>query len=511
MNKEEKNQKITISPSQAILLYISNLRVTEDTTAAEKLYLTGVNSENDRKLFQQICRNPTLKKYCVSTDFKIINEDRTRRYFETQLAYHTVLDYVTSIDLSKLKQFLAELESIVQEEDELIVGRVLQGKHDDEDTLLVKEYIDHLERIKNKTLYPDLDNETARTTIEYIIKCTFVSVYVANNDKLPINIYGKGIYNSLERGKSSLPQQTQVRTRSYGLLKSYMPVPEDDVARLAEEHNYIKSADQASYTPNAYWIQHNAKKLMHPFSNSISGTVLCQLRANLELDKNKKGLLDSFDDFIKYIRLAISSLLFHSGGHSLYEFCAVFSVEIIKKMLGKLDGYQHITIESLFYHNNANAFQTALMKTIEFNHRVLVRQSVHAELINLSVFNDKKPVLKKVIRTGILHQFEQQIDKYVEQYDDFIKQQRFGRARLGQQKLKFLKKYSRLIEQEINNEDVEQIKLDINNMQEKYIMCFGENKSSKSLAIVKNIVKEFDRIYQHLQEQSISGRDHAQT
>ena len=58
-----------------------------------------------------------------------------------------------------------------------------------------------------------------------------------------------------------------------------MPLPQDDIARAEAAIGYLKPSDQAIYNENAAWVQGNFERLVHPFSNSISGTMLCQLRS----------------------------------------------------------------------------------------------------------------------------------------------------------------------------------------------------------------------------------------
>jgi len=54
---------------------------------------------------------------------------------------------------------------------------------------------------------------------------------------------------------------------------------------------YIKPSDQAKYDKEALWIQKSFSHLVHPYSNSLSGTLLCQLRALLhcKLQKTASG------------------------------------------------------------------------------------------------------------------------------------------------------------------------------------------------------------------------------
>ncbi|HHF7365835.1 TPA: hypothetical protein ACPSKY_000936 [Legionella bozemanae] len=94
---------------------------------------------------------------------------------------------------------------------------------------------------------------------------------------LPLDIYGEGIY--LERGKATKENQSKTTTSALGLLQSSDPVPLDDPARMTQIQEFLKPSEQSTYDPNAQWVKDNFSRLVHPFSNSISGTMLCQIRA----------------------------------------------------------------------------------------------------------------------------------------------------------------------------------------------------------------------------------------
>src|SRR5438128_1292501 len=112
-NKNLQNtQKIRLSPGQAILILIEKYRnklttllknpektvfINEQIKNLESyleklylLYLSGIKSEEDSSEFRKAMADESLQKYIIVYDYEEIDNDPTRRYFETHLAAATL-------------------------------------------------------------------------------------------------------------------------------------------------------------------------------------------------------------------------------------------------------------------------------------------------------------------------------------------------------------------------------------------------------------------------------------
>ncbi|HRE31315.1 MAG TPA: hypothetical protein PLD88_05010, partial [Candidatus Berkiella sp.] len=127
---------------------------------------------------------------------------------------------------------------------------------------------------------------------------------------------GKGYYSNQQRGREiKPPAQTSTRSKNWGLLKSYMPVPIDDIAYANKPFDFMRYVEHGKFLESE-WTQYHFSQLIHPFSNSISGTMLIQVRALLGLLQKNEGLTQ--EQAKAYFTLFASTFLLSMGSHSLY-------------------------------------------------------------------------------------------------------------------------------------------------------------------------------------------------
>lgn len=373
--------KLTISPGQALLLLIDHYKNdTSKLNELKKLYLSGPQNHDDFDKIQSLFSHRILSSYQIDFDPMTISEDATRRYFETHLAYESLAHGLDKINISDLKQHVDNLYGLLCAGDKYEIEHVLQGEVRLSDPVVYKEYSDYLKKLRTKQLFPQFSDEQ-REKIELLVKSSFLGVANAWYNILPLDIYDTGIYSETERGRLILDEQDSTRSQNLGLIKSSMPIALDDIARSQDDIPYLKPADQASFIENTQWVQANFDKMVHPFSNSISGTMLCQLRANAKLKGADQGVFThSGEQMQTFIQLLASSMTFYSGGHTLYEFIAPLSLAAVRNEFSSTSGFEQLNLESTYLTGNETAFDAALKDTLEYNKIFLMRQLLHSQM-----------------------------------------------------------------------------------------------------------------------------------
>ena len=76
--------KTVISPGQGLLLLIDHYKADLATVdQLKRLYLSGAVTPTNKQAIVALMTDPVLSSYRVSFDKRTINEDPSRRYFET--------------------------------------------------------------------------------------------------------------------------------------------------------------------------------------------------------------------------------------------------------------------------------------------------------------------------------------------------------------------------------------------------------------------------------------------
>lgn len=277
--------KITVG--QALLILLAKYRNNaEKYNELKHLYLAGAKNETTRLAIDTYLQDPALAEFQISKAPEDITHDSSRRYFETHLAYETLSSKLEKLTPAEINQHLDAVKGTAYSSYADLYEEVLQGEYSPSDTT-EREYADYLTKLQKKEIFAEFTEEQ-RQKISAIVSAAFVAMIVASQGPhlLPLDIYGEGIY--LERGKATKENQSKTTTSALGLLQSSDPVPLDDPARMTQIQEFLKPSEQSTYDPNAQWVKDNFSRLVHPFSNSISGTMLCQIRALAKIQELKK-------------------------------------------------------------------------------------------------------------------------------------------------------------------------------------------------------------------------------
>ncbi|WP_115707219.1 hypothetical protein [Legionella sainthelensi] len=406
--------KPKISPGQAILLVLQENRLTtKEKLRLQALYITGCESDDDISFLTAVISRATktssyLQAVDISFDAQIIDTDPSRRYFETHLAYHTTISEIKKLKQDQIQHHYTHVLELIKNYDPVLgdsLKDVADGKltppWDDLGKIKEKlgadvaEYLQAIGEAKKKFTSEEYGK------IKYVISATLLGLICtrlyANKAKenpelfseLPINIYGKGIYAPSYRGRQARDGLHFFSTT--GIMKSNTPAPyHKDPVRYANtdtQHSFtFKPTENSQYVlgkNEKNWSDDNFAKLLQPFVNSISGTMLSQLRACSLLLSDNKFQFNEIGSFSNYIKCLISSMLYLSGGHTFYEFTSPFQVKEIQDAYREILGFEEqMTLKNLFYQTNYEAFSQALSNAGEYNFHIVKRALVHEELID---------------------------------------------------------------------------------------------------------------------------------
>ncbi|MDF1758498.1 MAG: hypothetical protein P1U74_09415 [Legionellaceae bacterium] len=359
----------------------------------KRLYLTGGNNPlNSVAICDILLSEPLFKDTDFQIDDHSISNDKNRRYFESALAYWTVKENINKINIDDLKQFIEASFSLLKkskpEQYYKTIAEVLDGEctipsfH----PLHSLEFSNYIADIKNGSIFRSSDfTEEERVKIIWLIRAVYCCMLNgwARTD-MPLD----GIYyshkNYTDRGRLKYDKsQSSTRSSNYGILKSYMPVlGPDDLAYSEKPSFYRRSPEYCKPDPKSESVMDCFVQLVHPYVTGISGVMLVQLcvLAKLHDSDNETAYTKSFETFSQYIQIMSCALLFCSGGHSLYEYSTVLSLDETKDTFKYLHGFADLDIESLFYTNNERAVEKAFAATIKYKNFFEKRELLHQEL-----------------------------------------------------------------------------------------------------------------------------------
>lgn len=384
--------KPKITPGQGLLLLIKYYQ--EDSNKLnqlKKLYLSGTkNRYQCIALCDALLKEPLLKKYELVTDEKSIDSDPSRRYFETHLAYQTLKYQLSSVDIIDIYNHcnaiinLIDVETTSYEKNFNTISQVYEGKLT-RPSFKKREnyqYSFYIQRLKEGTVF-SMFSEKEREKITLLQRSVYMGLVNGwQRTDLPLDIYNTSRFGSKERGRvQRIDDQRTTRNQSFGLLKSHMPLSTDDIAFSDTPFSHIKSADYSTFDPDSEVVQACFQQLVHPFSNSISGCFLLQLRILARLHNDRSSIFtENLETFTKILRLTISSALYYSGGHSLYEYEAVLALPEIQDFFNYMHNFSKLDLVRIFYHDNQVAFDEALQATLQYNERLMQKNALHHEL-----------------------------------------------------------------------------------------------------------------------------------
>ncbi|STX51592.1 Uncharacterised protein [Legionella busanensis] len=384
---------ITLSFSQAILLLINCYKNELTAEKLKKLYLKGITSNEDLQyVINLFKRNQFDEKYQISTNARVINEDPIRRYFETHLAFETLLIVLDQIDWEDLSTYYEALYRLLPTIEQAKFKDYLNKTTSDHEDYLVEEYIDTLFKLKSNTSYNDF-SEIQKNKLSLIFKCAWLSSFIVKLPNIPLkNVYQVGFFAEQQRGRQIKLLKASAETHgpqfkiscysnNFGLMKNYMPIPKSDVIFTESGFSFIKSVDRVNFNLAAAWPKEHFSTLVHPFSCSISGTMLSQLRCMKKLEKTALLPFNNLEKFTSFLKCFTSSLLFSNGGHSYNEFLAVLKIPKVVSAFKFIDHFEEIDAINLMFKGNELQFNRALDKTITYTKVILAKQEVHDSLL----------------------------------------------------------------------------------------------------------------------------------
>ena len=394
--------KPKITPGQGLLLLIQHYQDDPNkVNQLKKLYLRGAcDGDSCIDLCTFLLEEPLLDDYELVIDEHSINADPSRRYFETHLAYETLQHQLPNMALRTLRYFYSKSAALVDQNisehkrktiNEVFKGECLEPSFHTKENRQINAYI---KRIKEGSIFQDL-SENAREKIKWLVRINYMGMVNGwRQTDMPIDIYRTHDW-FVNKGKiSHTREQLSTGNQHFGLMKSYMPLARNDKALASIPFTHVKSTEYNHFDRDSELVQACFQQLVHPFSNSISGLFLVQLRvmARLQQDNPKSTFTRSTEDFIQFIRLFLSTSLYYSGGHSLYEYMFVLKMAEVQEAFQCIPEFSALDLADLFYHGNESAFEVALQRTIHYNAQLSERKAIHYELLSHGFFKPPSPV-----------------------------------------------------------------------------------------------------------------------
>lgn len=405
-------QQRIITPGQGLLLLIKHYQHDPIKLQTYKsLYLNGANTtDNLLEMCNALLDNPVMTNVELIIDESSINGDPTRRYFETHLAYQSLKHQLHAITIAELASLYETILTIlaphIPSNKLITIHQVLNG-------MLIRptfqkrenyEFNFYIKKIIHGSIFSEF-SKIDREKILYLVKIIYLSLAHGWCDtKLPMDIYHSGRFSPSARGRvmRDMEDLRSMRNQHFGLLKGHMPLAMNDIARADTPFEHVKPGDYSTFNVDSPTIQECFNQLVHPFSNSISGSFLLLLRVLGYVYTQKSGtdFTPSLDKFILLIRLCISSSLYYSGGHSLYEYIAIIKTPEVQHFFEFIPEFSQLDLAKLFYDKNENAFDEALKDTLEYYEHLTARQSTHLELFSL--FNNHRQKAQSIFKTASL-------------------------------------------------------------------------------------------------------------
>ena len=365
-----------ISPGQGLLLLMDYYESNRPRyNQLVKYYLLGPSDLVEYNRIINELYHPILNDYTIDFSPHTITDDPTRRYFETHLAYWTLINGLDEFDSRELVMHNRTLEDLIEDSDLSLDW--IKSNVPEEYSLFFQGLADH-------SFIPDL-TMNQRDKLSELVQSVILGLAVASSydEILPINIYSLDFFEEEQRGREYRIDKSgdhtkyiyRILTQNWGLLKSLTPLGRDDIALSEKKINYLKPSDMSIFKEDAAWVHYNFNRLVHPFSNSISGTMLVQLRvlAGIKQHGLKDPLLLKIDSLSSYFKLMTSAMILHSGGHSYFEFLTPIMLDPVRKEFRDLPGFKLLNMESMLYTGNEPAVENAILESRAYNRITLLR------------------------------------------------------------------------------------------------------------------------------------------
>ncbi|OGT52494.1 MAG: hypothetical protein A3E84_03190 [Gammaproteobacteria bacterium RIFCSPHIGHO2_12_FULL_42_13] len=379
-----------ISFGQALLLLMDHHRGDKELLAKiKRLYLLGIpnqpaDSDVSRQFMRALLNDDVLQDYQISVDPDVISEDSSRRLFETHLAFETLKAVITRLNRVDVVSHYTALYAMLPISSQAAFNGYFTGSAP---AGVATEFADAVSQLHVNPHFK-IFSPTDLNKMELLLRIGLLGVIIARIFDLPLDIYGRGFFSLAARGRTVKEPPTvavgRLTTLSRGLMKSYMPTFYGDITHRDSGFSYLKPADAYQFKRGTAWPEYHFSSLIHPFSGSISGTMLILLRACKHLANQENLLFNTREKMGNFLVCFSSLLLCHSGGHSFFEFLAPLEIPEVRCAFSFIPGFEQLNLATLLMDGNEQAVDTALEKAIEYNTHILKLRAVHEDIKNLT-------------------------------------------------------------------------------------------------------------------------------
>ncbi|MDX2346543.1 MAG: hypothetical protein QNK11_06715, partial [Legionella sp.] len=274
-----------------------------------------------------------------------------------------------------------------------------------------------------------------------------------------------------------------------------------DIAMSEEEIPYLKAAEYTTFVEGSRWAEKNFEQFVHPYSNSISGTMLCQIRAIAKLRGEGK---ETPENLPLFTRLLACNIILMGGGHTLYEFSEPFNIPEIEKE------FSHMGFSEIYRFKNEAAFEKGLEDVIAYNNVLLTQQVMHAMIKGEEPITLKNAVLDKfILDTASVQQLDMleaaipELEKLIQDYNEKTEVRGEKVSANRSEKNELLKNGLSEIIQCIKAGDVEKVPNVIANLKRTLVSQHGVKTwlsgKSKSYQLVKKVEESVSNVTKSVQ------------
>ncbi len=408
-----QHMKPLLTPGQAILLVMSEYEPgTAEYAELRRLYVCGADSpQATRALRGRWFRHPVLQGYPITYHPDKINKDPIRRIFETRLSFHTFTESVERLSYPSLENLKGFLERIIfrlgpqhlEHAKAIMIGQTQHATNADEidygifftqimyawryakyaqlhearkhNPLTPIDFIEFFnpreydlyardELLKNPYCHLSADS---CTKLAFTVQCAFLSVFAAQRGApMPLDIYLRDIVPF--KGCDVDPSFQSTRKRNHGICKGIEPRIGINVDQSKHDLPNAKSSNKARPNISSRLVRAMFEQWVHPFSNGISGTMLCFLRVLALIEwQGHSHFEHDRAHLVDHLRVMVSGLLFVTGGHSLYEYTSTLWLPAVREAFAAYPWFVELNLETIFIEGNLGPLDMTLNDLIKDN------------------------------------------------------------------------------------------------------------------------------------------------
>lgn len=369
--------------------------------AVKQFYLMGIRNKEHVSKLCAIKNLSLFANYEISTDDQVVNEDASRRYFESQLAIATLKQHLAKMNLETLIKQSNAVFSLLPKDIDLKKQIALFYQTGILEENEIEEYGYEIQQLRTVKPIPPFSLFTAeeKNKLLELVMINYLALICLkydDDDELPLNIYHQGFFQSSNRGRLVKLTNEKVGSNHFGIMKNYMPLAKNDNIYSEQTIPYTRPVDLYSYNIQASWPMKNFSTGVQPFISSISGTLLCLLRVFADLSLKEKFYFHDRHDFNNFIKCYTSMMLLMGGGHSYSEFLNVLFLDEVKlAFFISIYGIKNLNEAAFIYDDNQPAFDDAINKAIEYNRQLIKIAAMRSELLGKEI--EKKEIILQLI------------------------------------------------------------------------------------------------------------------